>query len=78
MSWAKESSKVGLAGLTPLEAARGAMFVPLFQEMPDPLKQEEVEIASADNIPLVSVSISFKLACLECRNGSLRVQYSTM
>ena len=57
MSWAKESSKVGLAGLTALEAARGAMFVPLFQEMPDPLKQEEVEIASADNIPLVSVSI---------------------
>ena len=57
MSWAKESSKVGLAGLNPLEVARGAMFLPLFQEMPDPLKQEEVEIASADNIPLVSVSI---------------------
>ena len=39
MSWAKESSKVGLAGINPLEAARGAMFLPLFQEMPDPLKQ---------------------------------------
>ena len=56
MSWAKESAKVGLGGIKPVDAARGAMFLPVFQGMPDPLG-EEVEIESADQIPLVSVSI---------------------
>ena len=56
MSWAKESAKVGLAGLTPLEAARGAMFLREFQDMPDPLKQEAIEITSPEDIPMVSVS----------------------
>ena len=56
MSWAKESAKVGLAGLTPLEAARGAMFLREFQDMPDPLKQEPIEITSPEDIPMVSVS----------------------
>ena len=56
MSWAKESAKVGLAGLTPLEAARGAMFLREFQDMPDPLKQEAIEITSPEAIPMVSVS----------------------
>ena len=37
MSWKKESAAAGLAGLTPREAARGAMYRPEFQKMPDPL-----------------------------------------
>ena len=55
MSWARESAKVGLAGLTPKEAARGAMFLRCFQDMPDPL-HEEIEIKGPDDIPMVSVS----------------------
>ena len=58
MSWVKDSVKVGLAGLTPLEAARGAMFLPVFQDMSDPLKEEpqEIEITSPEDIPMMSVS----------------------
>ena len=37
MSWKKESAAAGLAGLTPREAARGAMYSRDFQKMPDPL-----------------------------------------
>ena len=37
MSWSKESAKVGLSGLTPREAARGALTCPEFQKLPDPL-----------------------------------------
>ena len=37
MSWKKASAAVGLAGLTPREAARGALTRPEFQRMPDPL-----------------------------------------
>ena len=40
MSWKKESAQVGLAGLNPLEVARGAMFLPVFQDMPDPLNPQ--------------------------------------
>ena len=57
MSWAKESAKVGLAGLTPTEAAREAMFLPVFQDMPDPLRQQ-IEIKGPDDVPIVSVSIT--------------------
>ena len=37
LSWKKESAAAGLAGLTPREAARGAMYRREFQKMPDPL-----------------------------------------
>ena len=37
-SWRKESAKVGLSGLTPGEAAVGALTRPEFQWMPDPLE----------------------------------------
>ena len=39
MSWKEESATAGLAGLTPREAARGAMYRPEFQKMPDPLSK---------------------------------------
>ena len=58
MSWKKESAQVGLAGLNPLEAARGAMFLPVFQDMPDPLNPQPVEITTPEQIPLVSVSLN--------------------
>ena len=38
MSWSKESAAAGLAGLTLREAARGALTLPEFQKMPDPLE----------------------------------------
>ena len=37
MSWKKASAVVGLAGLTPREAAREVLTWPEFQRMPDPL-----------------------------------------
>ena len=37
MSWKKDSAAVGLAGLTPSEAAKGALLCAEFQNMPDPL-----------------------------------------
>ena len=36
MSWEKASAAVGLAGLTPWEAAKGALLCKDFQKMPDP------------------------------------------
>ena len=36
MSWNKVSAEVGLAGLTPHEAARGAFCMKEFQKIPDP------------------------------------------
>ena len=38
MSWAKASVVVGLSGLTPREAERGALTLSQFQKMPDPLE----------------------------------------
>ena len=37
MAWQKQSAAVGLAGLTPHEAALGALCCEQFQLMPDPL-----------------------------------------
>ena len=37
MSWKKDSAAVGLAGLTPSEAVKGAPLCAEFQNMPDPL-----------------------------------------
>ena len=36
MSWEKAFVVVGLAGLTPREAAKGALLCEEFQKMPDP------------------------------------------
>ena len=38
MSWQTASANVGLAGLTEEEAAVGALLLPSFQGLPDPLK----------------------------------------
>ena len=40
MSWKKASAAVGLSGLTPRKAARGALTCPKFQKMPDPLNSD--------------------------------------
>lgn len=37
MSWKLESAEAGLGGLTPEEAARGALLHPEFQNLDDPL-----------------------------------------
>ena len=40
LSWKKASAVVGLAGLTPREAARGALTQPKFQLMPETLDSD--------------------------------------
>ena len=37
MLWCKDSTLVGLSGLTVCEAAKGALLCEEFQKMPDPL-----------------------------------------
>ena len=37
MSWQKQAAAVGLAGLSPREAALGVLYCEQFQLMPDPL-----------------------------------------
>ena len=34
------------------------MFLPVFQDMPDPLNPQPVEITTPEQIPLVSVSLN--------------------
>ena len=44
MSWEKDSAAVGLAGLTPVEAVKGAMLCEEFQNMPDALDVKKEDL----------------------------------
>ena len=44
MSWKKDSAAVGLAGLTPVEAVKGALLCEEFQNMPDPLDVKKEDL----------------------------------
>ena len=44
MLWKKDSAAVGLAGLTPAEAAKGALLCEEFQNMPDPLDVKKEDL----------------------------------
>ena len=44
MLWKKDSAAVGLAGLTPVEAAKGALLCEEFQNMPDPLDVKKEDL----------------------------------
>ena len=44
MSWKKDSAAVGLACLTPAEAAKGALLWEEFQNMPDPLDVKKEDL----------------------------------
>ena len=39
--WLESTRLVGLGGLTPAQAARGALFKSDFQDMPDPLAEKD-------------------------------------
>ena len=43
-SWKKASAAVGLAGLTPREAAKGALMCKDFQNLPDPFSNVIMEV----------------------------------
>ena len=45
MSWAKESAEAGLVGLSEREAARGALCIEFFQEIPS-LKVQHISVVS--------------------------------
>ena len=58
MSWKKASAAVGLGGLSPVEAAKGAFLCKESQDMPDPLAVKKQDL--------------FLLVCtmyLQCRYG---------
>ena len=55
MAWQKESAAVGLAGLSPREAALGALCCEQFQLMPDPL----AGVKKDDMFLLVSALFSY-------------------
>ena len=61
MLWKKDSAAVGLAGLKPVEAAKGALLCEEFQNMPDPLDSYSyvlftMSIRSKQGFMLYSVS----------------------
>ena len=55
MSWQKQAAAVGLAGLSPHEAALGALCCEQFQLMPDPLARVKKE----DMFMVVSALFSY-------------------
>ena len=58
MSWSKQSAEAGLGGLTPREAAVGAMFnKDMIFKMPDPL-------AHFPNLSLVKKEDLFMVVCI--------------
>ena len=61
MSWKKDSAAVGLAALTPAEAAKGALLCEEFQKMPDPLdvKKEDLFflVCIVSNVDMVETRV---------------------
>ena len=57
MSWEKASAAVGLAGLTPREAAKGTLLYKDFQKMLDPFGDviREVKVSTAVYFLMYSV-----------------------
>ena len=60
MSWKKASPAVGLAGLTPAEAAKGALLCEEFQKMPNPLDVKKEDL-------FLLVSIVYNVDTVETR-----------
>ena len=60
MSWKKYSAAVGLAGLTPAEAAKGTLLCEEFQKMPDPLDVKKEDL-------FLLVSIVYNINTVETR-----------
>ena len=59
MAWQKESAAVGLGGLSPHEAALGALCCEQFQMMPDPL----AGVIKEDMFMLVSALFCYSVHC---------------
>ena len=59
MSWEKALAVVALAGLTPWEAAKGALLCEDFQKMPDPFGDviKEVKVSTAVYFLMYSVML---------------------
>ena len=66
MLWKKDSAAVGLAGLTPAEAAKGALLCEEFQNMPDPLDVKKEDLFLLVCIVLFTMSIWSKQGYLCC------------
>ena len=60
MSRKNDSAVVGLAGLTPAEAAKGALLCEEFQKMPDPLDVKKEDL-------FLLVSIVYNVDTVETR-----------
>ena len=65
MSWEKASAAVGLVGLTPQEAVKGALLCKGFQKMPDPFGYviKEVNVSTA----VYFLMYNSNLALTKCR-----------
>ena len=68
MLWKKDSAAVGLAGLTPEEAAKGALLCEEFQNMPDPLdvKKEDLFLLACTVYNVDMVKASVFILCMLC------------
>ena len=65
-SWKKASATVGLAGLMPYEAAKGALMCEDFQNLPDPLGDViiEVKVSILLYYSTLPISIKFYYSCM--------------
>ena len=67
MAWQKQSAAVGLAGLSPREAALGALCCEQFQLMPDPLARVKKEDMFMVVSALFSYSTMYNVDIVETR-----------
>ena len=69
LSWRKASAVVGLTGLTPREAARGALTPPEFQLMLDPLDSDPFGkiIIKGEVSTVVTNDLLQSISCQSCR-----------
>ena len=63
MSWCKDSTSVGLSGLTVCEAAKGALLCEEFQKMPDPLFKVPNYISFFPDTSVMNEVIKDNLKC---------------
>ena len=68
--WSDQARLMGLGGLTPSQAARGALFQADFQDMPDPLAEKDT---LSYMVRIIYVTTSLHLSTL-----STRLMYCTV
>ena len=78
--WSVISREMGLGGLTQAQAARGALFQPDFQDMPDPLAEKDtlsfrVYISTLSTLSVYCTVHSYIYSCMHLSTLSTQCTY---